>query len=406
MSVLKGKNILIGVSSSIAIYKSLELISILKKRGCNIKVAMTKDAQKFISPLVFKALTNNEVYCDVMEEMELNDTNITHIALAKWADLFIVVPATANIIAKMANGLSDDTVSLLALAVESVKIVAPAMNSAMYLNKITQNNLEKLKRNDFKIVEPVNGNLACNTKGVGHIADENDIVDFMESCFYDKILKDKNIIVTAGATLEAIDPVRYITNRSSGKMGFALAKIARFMQADVSLISGHTNLKTPYGVKRIDIESADDMLNALKNLIISMKGKEIILIMAAAVGDFKPYEYINRKIKKKEDETNFILKLTKNKDLTYEINKFAKENDIDLTIIGFAAETNDLIINAKKKIIKKGLEFIVANDISRSDIGFNSNDNEVTIIDKSGKLEKLNKMNKEKLAFEILRRIA
>ncbi len=403
MSDRKG-NVLIGVSASIAIYKALEVISLLKKANFNVKTAMTKEAAQFISPVVFEALTNSKVYIDVLEEFDNpEDTNITHIALAKWADVFAIVPATSNIIAKIANGISDDAVSLLALATEAKKIIAPAMNSSMYLNPITQENLKKLKKHGVNIIEPVEGDLACNTKGIGHIADVCDIVDVIESCINEKTMKDKKIIVTAGPTVEAIDPVRYITNKSSGKMGYSIAKAANDFGADVSLISGPTNLRKPFGVNFIAVRSTQDMLDALKKQIESYG--DCILIMAAAVADFKPKNYKTGKIKKTEREKDFVLELTQNPDLTYEINKFAKDRGIELFIIGFAAETDDLVKNALSKIKKKGLEFIVANDVSRSDIGFDSDENEVSIIYKNGSMEKLPKMDKYDVACEILRRI-
>ncbi|AEA34448.1 bifunctional phosphopantothenoylcysteine decarboxylase/phosphopantothenate--cysteine ligase CoaBC [Hippea maritima] len=396
-------NVVLGVSASIAIYKALEVLSILKKRGFNVRVALTKEASKLISPVVFKALTNKDVYIDVMEELDFEGTNITHVALAKWADIFAVVPATANVIAKLANGIADDPVSLIGLATSASKVIAPAMNSSMYLNPITQRNLNILKENGFLIVEPIEGDLACNTRGVGHIALCEDIVDVIESTLYFKHFEDKTVIVTAGPTSEPIDPVRYITNRSSGKMGFAIAKIAHFMGADVRLITGNTCLKTPYGVKRIDIETAEDMLKALKHELSKSKN-EVILIMAAAIADFRPSETKDKKIKKK-NENGFTLKLKQNPDLTIEIKRFAEKADIPLRIVGFAAETDNLIENAKKKIEKKGLEFIVANDVSRKDIAFGSDKNEVAIIYSNGRIERLEKASKDKIAYEILRRL-
>jgi len=400
----KKGNILIGVSASIAIYKSLEVISLLKKRGFSVKVAMTKEASNFISPVVFEALTNSRVYLDVLEEFDNpDDTNITHIALAKWADVFAVIPATSNIIAKIANGLSDDAVSLLALASEAKKLIAPAMNSSMYLNSITQDNIEKLKKHGFKIVEPVEGDLACNTKGVGHIADVCDIVDAVESLLSEKILSDKKVIVTAGPTVEAIDPVRFITNKSSGKMGYAVAKAALDFGACVTLISGPSNLRKPFGVDFVSVNSALEMLNELKKRVEDYG--DCIVVMAAAVSDFKPKHYEKLKIKKSNGNDKLILELIQNPDLTKEINKFAKEKRIRLFTVGFAAETDNLLNNAMEKIKKKGLEFIVANDVSRNDIGFNTDENEVSIIYKDGKLESLPKMSKYDVACEILRRI-
>ncbi|WP_025209310.1 bifunctional phosphopantothenoylcysteine decarboxylase/phosphopantothenate--cysteine ligase CoaBC [Hippea sp. KM1] len=400
---MNGANVVLGVSASIAIYKSLEVLSILKKRGFNIRVAMTKEASRLISPVVYKALTGSDVYVDVMEELDFESTNITHVALSKWADIFAVVPATANIVAKLANGIADDPVSLVGLATNASKVIAPAMNSSMYLNPITQRNLDILRENGFLVVEPIEGDLACNTKGVGHIAFCEDIADVIESTMYFKHFEDKTIIVTAGPTREPIDPVRYITNKSSGKMGFALAKVARYMGAEVVLISGNTHLRTPYGVKRIDVETAEDMLNALRHEISRSKN-EIILIMAAAIADFKPSEFTNRKIKK-DGSGEMVLRLKENPDLTVEVKRFADSLNKHIRVVGFAAETDDLINNAKKKIEKKGLEFIVANDVSRSDIAFGSEENEVAIIYPDGAIEHLQKSPKQQIAYEILRRL-
>ncbi len=397
-------NILIGVTASIAIYKSLEVISILKKKGLKIRVALTKEAKSFISPVVFEALTNNPVYTNVLEELsELNDTNITHVALARWADVFAVVPATSNIIAKLAYGLSDDAVSLTGLATKAKKLIAPAMNSTMYLHPTTQENLKRLKGFGYEIVEPIKGELACNTKGIGHIANVEDIATTIEKLAYNKPLKDRYIIVTAAGTREPIDPVRFIGNRSSGKMGYWIAHAAHMLGAKVKLISGPTHLKPPYGVEKIDVESALDMLEQLKMTLDETK--EAILIMAAAVSDFRVKNSTGNKIKRENHQSGISIELEPNPDLTREINSYAKSKAINLKIVGFAAETDNLIENASRKIKKKGLEFIVANDVSRSDIGFDSDYNEATILHREGKIEKLPKMSKEKLAYEILRRL-
>ena len=397
----KGR-VVLGVSASIAIYKSLEVLSKLKKRGFEVRFALTKESKELISPVIFKALSNHEVYDDVMEELELGDTNITHVSFAKWADVLAVVPATANIISKISCGIADDPVSLIALATDAKKVVAPAMNSHMYLNPIIQGHLNRLRDLGWLTVEPVEGELACNTVGVGHIANENHIADAIESCFYPDILKGKKIIVTAGPTSEAIDPVRYLTNRSSGKMGFALAKMAKYLGADVTLITGKVCLETPFGIKRIDVSSTVDMLNALKSEI--EKEDELIVIMAAAIADFKPEKRESKKIKK-EGNGGFGLHFVENPDVTVEIGKYAKSLGKKVRLVGFAAETHDLLENAKKKIEKKGLEFIVANDVKRSDIAFGSDYNEVVIIHKKGEIERVEKSEKLKIAYEILRRL-
>ncbi len=400
---MAGNRVVFGVTASIAIYKSLEVISILKKRGFEIRVAMTNEAKRLISPVVFRALTNNEVYDDVMEEMDIEGTNITHIAFANWGDVFAIVPATANIISKVSCGIADDPVSLTALATTSPKVIAPAMNTDMYLNPIIQRHVKALKNLGWLIVEPVEGDLACERRGIGHIANEESIADAIESCFYSKTLVGKKVIVTAGPTSESIDPVRYITNRSSGKMGFALAKMAVYLGAEVTLITGKTCLDTPFNVKRIDCESTEDMLHAL-TLEID-KNDELIVIMAAAIADFKPGRIESKKIKKNGNGV-FVLKLVENPDVTATINKYAKSEGKKLRIVGFAAETDDLLENAKAKIEKKGLEFIVANDVKRTDVGFGSDYNEVVIIYRDGRIERIEKANKLKIAYEILRRLA
>ena len=400
---MANNRVVLGISASVAIYKSLEVISILKKRGFEVRVAMTDNAAKMISPLVFKALTNNEVYKDVMEELELGETNITHVALAEWGDVFGVVPATANIISQIACGLSRDPVSLLACATDAKKVLAPAMNTKMYLNPIIQKHIEFLKSLGWLVVEPIEGELACNTKGVGHIAREEHIADAIESCFYPKLLNKKKVVVTAGPTLEAIDPVRFLTNRSSGKMGFALAKMAQYLGAEVVLITGKTCLETPFNVRRVDCESTEDMLHALREEVD--RNDELIVIMSAAIADFKPARIESKKIKK-NGNGSFVLKLVENPDVTAVINRYAKSKGKKIRLVGFAAETDDLLENARVKIEKKGLEFIVANDVGRSDIGFGSDENEVVIIYRDGRIERVDKANKLKIAYEILRRLA
>ena len=401
--ITKGKTVILGVTASIAEYRALELISVLKKEQYNIHVALTKEAAQFISPTMFRALTNNDVYCDVLDEFDLESTNITHIALADIADVFVVMPATANIIAKMASGLADDAVSLLSVSAHCPKIIAPAMNAYMYSNSIVQKNIKILKNAGYLFAGPIEGDLACNTKGIGHIADTQDVADIIKSVFYKKTLSDYKIIVSAGPTQEPIDPVRCITNSSSGKMGFAIAKIGYMMGADVALVSGPVHIKESCGIKRVDVKSALEMLDALNNEI-KLSNKKTVVIMASAVGDFAPLKYADKKIKK-TDDNNINLILKKNPDLTIEISKFAKSINKNIKTVGFAAETNDLIENAVKKIKNKSLEFIVANDVSRKDIGFNSDKNEVSIIYNNGLIDKLPKMKKEDVAYEILKRV-
>jgi len=393
--MFEGKKILIGVSASVAIYKACELIRSLRKKNFEVKVAMTKEAQGFISSILFESLSSNKVYTDVLQENSF--LGISHIELANWADAIAIVPATANIIAKIAYGIADCPVSLATLASDKPKIIAPAMNTKMYENTATQENIALLKKRGFIFVEPTVGELACNSVGRGHIASVEEIQDCIESVFFEKSLKGKTIITTASATREEIDPVRFISNYSSGKMGFALAQMAFNMGAESILISGPSNLETPFGVKRINVKTALEMLNAL-DIQIQKSKQDTYVIMAAAVSDFKPKQTSNYKIKRQNKDT-FILELVQNPD----ISKTLKEKYPHIKLIGFAAETNDLIENAKAKIDKKGLEFIVLNDVSRKDIGFGSPNNEVTIIYKDGKTKHLPFMSKKEIAYNILK---
>jgi phosphopantothenoylcysteine decarboxylase/phosphopantothenate--cysteine ligase len=392
------KKILLGVSASVSIYKSCELIRQLRKDGFEVKVALTKEAQSFISPLLFESLSSNKVYKDVLEEN--TQMGVSHIELAKWANAIAIVPATAQIIAKLAHGFADCPVSLASLASDKPKIIAPAMNSKMYENIATQDNIALLKKRGFIFVEPMVGELACNSVGVGHIAEVEDIKEAIESLFFEKSLTGKTIITTAASTQEAIDPVRYISNHSSGRMGFAIAQMAFNMGANSILISGPSNLKTPYGVKRINIKSAIEMRDAIEQQIQQYDKDNIYLIMAAAVSDFKPKQPSNQKIKRQNKDT-LILELEQNPD----ISKSIKEKYPYIKLIGFAAETHELIENATVKIEKKGLEFIVLNDVSRKDIGFGSPNNEVTIIFRDGKIKHLPLMSKKEVAYNILKHL-
>lgn len=396
--MFKGKKVLIGISASVSIYKSCELIRLLRKEGFEVKVALTKEAQSFISPILFESISSNKVYTDVLQESAL--IGISHIELANWADVVAIVPATAHIIAKLAHGLSDCPVSLVTLSSDKPKLIAPAMNSKMYENIATQENINLLKKRGFIFIEPMVGELACNSVGVGHLAEVEDIKEAIESIFFDKLLLGKTIITTASSTVEEIDPVRFISNHSSGRMGFAISQMAHYMGAKSILISGLSNLKTPYGVKRINIKSAIDMLHAIENQIQQIENQEVFLIMAAAVSDFRPKQKSNQKIKR-ENKDILAIELEQNPD----ISKYIKEKYPNVKLIGFAAETDNLIENAKIKIGKKGLEFIVLNDVSRKDIGFGSQNNEVTLIFKDGTTKHLPLMSKKDIAYHILKNL-
>ncbi len=384
------KCVVLGVTGGIASYKALDIVSKLKKLNYDINIIMTKSALKFIQPLPFQSLSGNMVSKDMFEEPKAFE--IQHISLAKKADMILVAPATANIIGKVANGIADDMLSTTIMAATSTVVFAPAMNTNMYNNPIVQNNIEKLRKLGYKFIEPTSGRLACGDVGEGKLADTEDIVEIVDSMLYPiKDLQGKNVLVTAGPTLAHIDPVRYITNRSSGKMGYSIAKEARDRGAKVTLVSGPTKLKAPLGVDVIKINTNEEMLNAVKE---NFKNQHII-IKSAAVADYKPKEYKEHKIKKIGDDLN--LELIRDKDILKELG-LIKEDQI---LVGFAAESRDLLDNAKSKLERKNLDFIVANNILSKETGFASDDNLVTIISKDGYIKNLERMSKREIAKKI-----
>ena len=393
--MLNQKTVVIGISGGIAVYKVLDVISKLKKLGANIHVIMTKSATEFVTPLSFQSLSQNYVVCDMFEEPKTWD--VEHIALAKKADVFLVAPATANVIGKIANGIADDMLTTTIMATKAKVLIAPAMNTNMYENPIVQKNISILKELGYKFVEPESGRLACGDVGKGKLSTPDNIVNNIIDLLTQKQdLKGKKIMVTAGPTIESIDPMRYITNRSSGKMGYSIANEAIKRGADVTLISGPTNLTPPQNLKKlIKIESAEDMYKA----VINNLNENDVIIKSAAVADYKPKNYSEQKIKKSDDD--LIIELDRNKDIAYEIGKI-KNNKI---LIGFAAETNDILDNAMKKIKKKNLDFIVANDLTKEGAGFGSDTNIVKIIDKEGNITDYPKMKKEEVANVILDKI-
>lgn len=392
--MLNGRNIVVGVTGGIAVYKSCDIISKLRKLGANIKVIMTKSACEFVSPLTFQTLSNNFVITDMFEEPKTWE--VEHIEIAKAADLFLIVPATANIIGKVSNGIADDMLSTTIMATTAPVIFAPAMNTNMYNNKIVQNNIEKLKTYGYNFIEPDTGILACGDTGVGKLANIDSIVKYVENFLNDKIERDLegiNILITAGPTIESIDPVRYITNRSSGKMGYAIAECAALRGANVTLVSGKTNLGIPNNIKKfVSIESAEDLYNT----VVENFYENDVVIQSAAVADYKPKDYSDKKIKKKDGDLS--IELSRNKDIAYELGKIKGEK----ILIGFAAETNDIIDNATKKIKKKNLDFIVANDLTKTGAGFNSNTNIVKLIYPDGDIVELPKMLKSEVGDVIL----
>lgn len=393
--MLKDKTVVLGVSGGIAVYKACDLVSKLKKAGINVHVIMTKSATEFVAPLTFQTLSQNYVVEDMFESPKTWD--VEHISLAKKADLFVLAPATANVIGKVANGISDDMLTTTVMATKAKVLVAPAMNTNMYENPIVQRNIQILKDLNYEFVEPESGRLACGDVGSGKLASVDTIFEKIISLLdVEQDLKGTSIIVTAGPTVESIDPVRYITNRSTGKMGYSIAKKAIERGADVTLISGPTNILPPQNLKKfIKTESAEDMYNAV---LENIKDNQVI-IKSAAVADYKPKGYSDKKIKKSDDDLS--IKLDRTKDIALEIGKI-KEDKI---LVGFAAETNDLLENAKGKIKKKNLDFIVANDLTQEGAGFGVDTNIVKVIDKDGIISEYPKMKKEEVADVILDKI-
>ena len=385
-----GQNIVMGVSGGIAAYKAGEVVSRLKKAGCNVNVIMTKAATEFVTPLTFRELSGNPVVTDMWEEPKT--WNVQHIALANWADVFLVVPATANIIGKIANGIADDMLTTTIMATKAPIIVAPAMNTNMYLNPVTQQNLTKLAGLGYHIIEPAVGLLACGVEGPGRLPEPLVIVDkviaLLQNC---RDLQGKRILITAAGTREAIDPVRYIGNRSSGKMGYALAGVAARRGAEVILVSGPSSLPTPLGVTIKRVETAAQMQAAVLDEFDTVD----IVIKAAAVADYRPEMVAEQKIKKTGD--TLTINLVRNPDILFELGQKKKQQ----LLIGFAAETEDLMTHAQEKLTKKNLDMIVANDVTLPGAGFNIDTNIVKIIHKNGDIEELPQLSKQQIA-EIL----
>ena len=394
--MLRNKTVVIGVSGGIAVYKACDIVSRLKKLNANVHVIMTKGATEFVTPLTFQSLSQNYVVSNMFEEPKTWD--VEHISLAKKADVFLVAPATANIIGKIANGICDDMLTTTVMATTGKVLIAPAMNTNMYKNPILQRNINTLKKLGYNFVNPESGRLACGDVGEGKLASPevivNAVVDLLNN--NNKDLQGKKIMITAGPTVESIDPVRYITNRSTGKMGYAIAKMAANRGADVTLVTGPTNIEVPSNIKKlIKIQSAEDMYNA----IIDNFDENQVIIKSAAVADYKPKTYSNKKIKKSNDD--LIIELDRNKDIAYELGKIKQ----DKILVGFAAETNDLIENAKAKIKKKNLDFIVANDLTQEGAGFGVDTNIVKIIDKEGNINKYPQIKKDEVANVILDKV-
>lgn len=381
--------IVVAVSGSIAAYKAADLVNRLIKDGNEVRVVMTDHATKFVGPMTFEALSHAPVICEMFHEKTVA---LEHIHLAKWADVCVIAPADANIIAKIAHGLADDFLSTFILAFEGPVLVAPAMNTVMYHQTSTQDNLATIKRFGYEIIEPSSGKLACGDVGEGKLADVATILYYLKKSLCAKDLDGMRLIVTAGPTVAPIDPVRFVTNHSSGKMGFSIAQEAALRGAEVTLVAGCVDRATPFDVKRINVSTTVDMLKVLQTLVGDNDG----LIMAAAPADYIPEEYREHKIKKAGDKLSIDFK--KNPDIL----KTLKPMLADKIVVGFAAESDQLLINAEKKLKEKALDFIIANSIIGEDSAFRSDYNAATFIFKDGHQEVIPRQLKSQLADKIL----
>lgn len=392
--MLKDKNVVLGVCGGIAAYKACELTSRLKKQNANVNVIMTKSAAEFVTPLTFQSLSLNQVVVDMFEAPKYWE--IEHISLSKMADVFVIAPATANMIGKLANGIADDMLSTTVMATKAPVIIVPAMNTNMYENPVVQRNISTLKGLGYIFIEPSEGRLACGDTGKGKMADPAVIEKIItETVNRKQDLAGKTVLVTAGPTREAIDPVRFISNHSTGKMGYAVAGAAARRGAEVYLVSGPTNLEVPSGVTRFDVISAQEMYDKVMELVPRCN----IIIKSAAVADYAPVKASKQKIKKTDGDMS--IKLKKNPDILFELGKIKG----DKVLVGFAMETENLIENAAEKVKKKNLDFIVANDLNEEGAGFGTDTNKVKIIDSNGCIESIPMKSKLEVADIILDKI-
>ncbi|WP_299448753.1 bifunctional phosphopantothenoylcysteine decarboxylase/phosphopantothenate--cysteine ligase CoaBC [uncultured Phascolarctobacterium sp.] len=391
--MLKGKKIVLGVTGGIAVYKAVDLVSRLRKQGCQVRVVMTEHAQQFVTPLTFKEISGNQVAVSMWSSNQ--EFNVEHIALANWADAFVVAPATANIIAKMAYGLADDLLSTTLLAAQAPIIVCPAMNTGMYENPATQENIAKLVSRGVSVMPPAVGKLACGTSGAGRLPEPQEIVEFINAFFAKREgdLRGLKVLVTAAGTREPIDPVRFVGNRSSGKMGYAVAQMAAERGAEVLLVSGPSALAAPANVRTVKVETTNEMLEACVNAYAEMD----IVIKAAAVADYRPHDVADQKIKKKTDDALTVV-MDKNPDILKILGSQKKQQ----VLVGFAAETQNLLENARDKVVKKNLDMIVANDVTAAGAGFNADTNIVKFLFANGEVRSLEQMPKVDVANCIL----
>ena len=392
--MLKGKTVVLGVCGGIAAYKAVDVVSRLVKCGATVHVIMTAAAVQFVTPLTFREISGQPVYTTMWEEPKL--WNVEHIALARRADLFVIAPATANMIGKIAHGIADDFLSTTVMATTAPVLIVPAMNTEMYLSAATQTNLKILADRGFHLMKPESGPLACGTAGVGRLPEPAAIVEQVAAHFeMEKSLQGVRLLVTAGGTREAIDPVRYIGNRSSGKMGYAIAAIAAERGAEVTLVSGPVALAAPPGVTRVSVESALEMRDAVLAAFPTVD----IVIKAAAVADYRPEVVAEQKIKKQS--SSMTVNLIKNPDILAELGS----NKSGQFLVGFAAETQDLAKNAAEKLRRKNLDMLVANDVTQAGAGFESETNIVKVFYQDGDSEELPQMSKRELAAVLLDRV-
>lgn len=391
---LGGKTIVLCVTGGIAAYKAADLTSKLRGAGAQVRVLMTESATQFITPMTFEVLSG---YRAVVDTFDRNFSwEVEHVSLAKAADVFVIAPATANIIAKAAHGIADDMVSTTLLATRAPVVIAPAMNTGMYDNPVTGQNLETLRGRGVHMVEPACGRLACGDTGRGKLADTNEILHAIEQALTVQDLADLSLLVTAGPTQEALDPVRFLSNHSSGKMGYAIAARAALRGAKVTLVSGPTALATPAGVTRVDITSAREMFDA----VVSRADRQDIIIKAAAVGDYRPETEAQDKLQKSDDEMNIAL--TRNPDILAELGRKKRPGQL---LCGFAMETQNLLQNAADKLRRKNCDMLVANSLREAGAGFQHDTNAATLLFADGRQETVPLMQKEELADRILDRL-
>ena len=391
MSRLNNRHIILAISGGIAAYKSAELVRLLIKSGAQVQVVMTSGAIEFITPLTLQALSGNPVHQHLLNPQA--EAGMGHIQLARWADLLLIAPASANVMARLAQGQANDLLTTLCLATDAPVLLAPAMNQAMWQDQATQDNLQILQARGLQIHGPAEGEQACGDIGAGRMLEPNELLTAVKAQFSQGLLDGKTVVITAGPTREAIDPVRYISNHSSGKMGYALAQAARDQGATVILISGPTQLAKPEDVTFVAVESAQDMLEAS----LKTGSSADYFIATAAVADYRPTIASEQKLKKQNADHGLTLELTQNPDI---LTTMSNQHPHAIHV-GFAAETQDLILHAQDKLKRKGVHMIIANDVSNTDIGFNSDNNQVSLIT-SGGVEDLPLLSKQQLARQLI----